>query len=203
MLNPFRLIKNIIYLGALAAIVFFVINYQALLKQAEYYFYQKYPKAEVIRVILEKSPKKEEKINAENTLVIGKIGVNAPIVEVPNSNEDAIQKGLEKGVVHYPETGNPGERGNYFILGHSSDYIWRQGAYKEVFALLGKLDKGDLIKVNSAGKEYSYQVFEKVIVAESAVQILAPATDPIISLMTCWPIGTPLRRLVVRGKLVE
>ena len=59
-------------------------------------------------------------------------------------------------------------------------------------------------KISYLQQQATYnQVFEKVIVAESAVQILAPTTDPIISLMTCWPIGTPLRRLVVRGKLVE
>jgi len=203
MFNPFRLIKNIIYLGALVAVVFCVINYQAFLKQCEYYFYQKYPKAEVIRVILDRSQNKGEKIPEENTLVIDKIGVNAPVVEVANSDENVIQKGLEAGVVHYPGTANPGEVGNYFILGHSSDYVWRAGGYKEVFALLGKLANGDMIKIYFQGKEYSYQIFEKIIVSENAVQILEPTDEPIISLMTCWPIGTPLKRLVVRGKLVE
>lgn len=201
--HPLRWIKNIIYLGLLVVVAFAVINYKSLAKIAEFYFYQKYPKAEVIRVILEKNPSREEKIPAENTLVIDKIGVNAPVVEIENANEDVIQKGLEGGVVHYPGTGNPGEVGNYFIFGHSSDYIWRSGAYKDVFALLGRLENGDEVKVYYQGKLYQYRVEDKIIVSPEKVDVLNPTPDATLSLMTCWPVGTPLKRLVVRAKLIN
>ncbi len=202
MFHPLRLIKRIIYAALFLAVIFGIINYQALLKQAEYYFYQKYPKAEVVRTILEK-PTHEEEIPKETRLIIPKINVNAPIIEVENSQESTIQKGLESGVVHYPGTANPDEVGNYFILGHSSDYIWRKGDYKEVFALLDKLEVNDEIKVYYQSKEYLYRVVDKVIVVENDVQVLAPTSEPTISLMTCWPIGTPLKRLIIKGRLVE
>lgn len=200
--HPLRLIKRIIYAVLFLAVVFGVINYQALMKQAEYYFYSKYPKAEVIRTILEK-PSREEGIPAETRLIIPKINVNVPVIEVENSQESTIQKGLENGVVHYPGTANSGEVGNYFILGHSSDYIWRKGDYKDIFALLGKLETNDEIKVYYQGKEYLYRVIDKIIVSENEVQVLASTPEPTISLMTCWPVGTPLKRLIVKGKLIE
>ncbi len=203
MFHPLRLLKRIVYVVFLAAIVFAAINYKALVRQAEYYFYQKYPKAEVVRIILEDTPRKDEGISQETRLLIPKINVEVPVISISDNNEETIQKGLEQGVVHYPGTAGPGEGGNYFILGHSSDYLWRPGEYKDVFALLNKLKQGDLVKVEDQSKEYIYEVTEKVIVSPEQVDVLRATPDATLSLMTCWPIGTPLKRLIVKAKLIR
>jgi len=202
MFHPLRLLKRIVYVVFLAAFAFTVINYKALVRQAEYYFYQKYPKAEVVRVILEDEPPEEE-ILEQTRLLIPKINVEVPVISISDNNEETIQKGLEQGVVHYPGTAGPGEGGNYFILGHSSDYLWRPGEYKDVFALLNKLEQGDLVKVEDQGKEYIYEITEKVIVSPEQVDVLRATPDATLSLMTCWPIGTPLKRLIVKAKLIR
>ena len=67
----------------------------------------------------------------EDRIIIPKIGKNIPLVNVEhhdaeNSNEwqDIFMKELENGVVKYPGSADPGEKGNSFIFGHSSNYPW-------------------------------------------------------------------------------
>ncbi len=201
MFNPFRLIKRIIYFVLFVAIVYGVINYKALLRQAEFYFYQKYPKAEIVRVLISEEPAKVEEVPQETRLLIPQIGVNAPIVEVENNEEKTIQEGLEQGVVHYPGTAGPGAVGNFFVVGHSSDYIWKEGDYKDVFALLNKLEPDDEVKIFDQGQEYIYLVTEKAIIPPEEVDVLQPTETPTLSLLTCWPIGTPWKRLIVKASL--
>ena len=71
-----------------------------------------------------------------NTLTIPSLGIRAPIVDAPESSENAFQKALQDGIVHYPGTATVGKPGNVYVFGHSSDYIWSKGSYKTVFALL-------------------------------------------------------------------
>lgn len=205
MFNPFRLVKRIIYLLLLVVIAYGVINYQSLLKQAEYYFYQKYPKAELVRQVIKKEEKPQpvDTTSLETRLIISKINVNVPVIEVADNQEKTIQKGLEQGVVHYPGTAHPGEEGNFFLVGHSSDYLWKAGDYKDVFALLNKLEVGDEASVLFGGEEFFYRVSEKMIVAPEQVEVLKPTSEATLSLMTCWPIGTPLKRLVITAQLVR
>lgn len=119
------------------------------------------------------------------------------------STENSIQKALRDGVVHYPYTANPNQYGNVFITGHSSYYPWDKGRYKDIFALLHKLEKGDRYTIYFEGKPYQYEVFEKFEVQPEDVSVLEQPVDKRIStLMTCTPVGTVLRRLIIRGILI-
>ena len=140
-------------------------------------------------------------IYKDNRLVIPKIEVNAPIIFSDSASPHQIKKDLKRGVVHHPDTAPPGEKGNVFIVGHSSNYFWQAGEYDQVFALLDKLKNGNLISVFYQGKKYNYQVYEIFQVNPHETWIMNSASEPIITLMTCWPVGTNLRRLVVRGRL--
>lgn len=55
---------------------------------------------------------------------------------------------LERGVAHYQNTSLPGENGNVVIFGHSNFYSNAQGEYKQIFAQLNKLQRGDKIKLH-------------------------------------------------------
>ena len=143
------------------------------------------------------------KIYQDDRLIIPKLKISAPIIFSASASPRQIKKDLKKGVVHYPDTARPGEKGNVFIIGHSSNYFWRAGDYDQVFALLDKLKNGDLISVYYRGKKYDYSVFEIFQVKPQEIWIMDSANEPIITLMTCWPVGTNLRRLAVRGKLVN
>lgn len=138
----------------------------------------------------------------ENRLLIPKIGVDAPVVW--NANPANILTDLQKGVAHYQGTALPNDRsGNVFVTGHSSNYVWDRGQYNRIFANLDKLVAGDLVAVTTSGTEYVYRVKDSVVVRPQQTDVLAQTSAPILSLMTCTPVGTNLRRLVVRADLVR
>jgi len=141
-----------------------------------------------------------------NILKISSLGLSVPVIYVNSNDEPTMQKGLEKGVVHYPGTAMPGDYGNVYIFGHSSDYKWRAGKYKSVFAILPKIKVGALIQLSDErGKNYTYKVYEAKVVEANDLQYLGQYgyERKLITLQTSWPIGTALKRYVVIGELVE
>jgi len=142
----------------------------------------------------------------DNRLIIPKLNKNIPIIDTDPANlatadintlEDAFQEDLKNGVIHFPGTANPGEPGNVFITGHSSYYLWDDGRYKDVFARLNKLAVGDDIVVYYNQQKYTYKVREKREVKKDDISILEQGDEKILTLMTCTPVGTNLRRLVI------
>jgi len=148
----------------------------------------------------------------DNRLVIPKLGKSIPIVDTGESQiqgenwsmlEKQIQSALQGGVVHYPGTAKPGQFGNVFITGHSSYYPWDPGQYKDVFATLSQLEVGDRYYVYYKQTQYSYEVTSKKEVKPSNVDVLSqPKDEKISTLMTCSPVGTTLRRLIITAKEV-
>ncbi len=149
----------------------------------------------------------------DNRIIIPKIGKNIPIISINNPKfnsieklsgkefEGAIQKGLEKGVIHYPGTAIPGQYGNFFVTGHSSYYPWAPGKYKDVFALLNKLEIGDKYYVYYNQKKYTYIVTDKYVVLPSNISVLEqPNNKKTGTLMTCTPVGTDLKRLIIKSE---
>jgi len=133
-------------------------------------------------------------------LKIPKIKVYAPIL-FPKANDEAtIQKYLQKGLVHYYGTAQPGEVGNTFITGHSSNFWWIEGKYNYVFVNLDKLVTNDEVIIYHQGNKYVYQVTGKVTVSPSDTSVLAQTDIPTLSLMTCTPPGTNWKRLIVKLK---
>jgi len=138
-------------------------------------------------------------------VIIPKINVEIPVVyDEPSIDEGAIEKDLERGVVHYATTPNPGELGNAVIFGHSSNNILNKGKYKFAFVLLSRLENGDVFYLDKDGKRYVYQVYEKRVVEPTEVSVLDTASQPATAtLITCDPPGTSLHRLVVIGKQIS
>ena len=131
-------------------------------------------------------------------LIIPKISVNAPVIaDVNGSDKVAYFKALENGVAHFQGTAKPGEKSNIFIFGHSSFYADSPGSYKEVFKNLEKLEIGDEIILWYRQKEYKYKVIASKVVNPDEVEVLKPTSSEQVSLMTCVPPGTTLKRLVV------
>lgn len=98
----------------------------------------------------------------------------------------------------------PGQTGNTVILGHSSNDVFDDGAYKFVFVQLDKLDKGDTFYLNYQGTRYTYSVTEKKVIDPTEVSQLIINTDkPLATLVTCTPPGTALKRLVVIAEQIS
>ena len=148
-----------------------------------------------------------------NRLIIPKLNLNVPIVIPPyeallredwTQVETDIQQSLEKGVVHYPGTAKPGQAGNFFVTGHSSYYPWAPGGFKTVFARLHMLSEGDDYWVYYGGDKHRYIVRSVTEVKPSNVDVLdQPADRRLSTLMTCTPVGTTLRRLIVSAEEVD
>lgn len=114
---------------------------------------------------------------------------------------------MAKGLAHFPVAGassHPGEIGNTVLAGHSSNDLFDSGDYKFIFAQLEKLTVGDSIYANYKGKRYTYVVTKTQVVAPTDVNALIyPTTKPILTLLTCTPLGTALNRLLVTAEQVS
>lgn len=67
------------------------------------------------------------------------------------------------------------------------------------------LENGDEVIVYYNQKKFVYRITDRAIVKPGNVDVLN-SRDPNkkeISLMTCWPIGTTLERIILFGELVE
>jgi LPXTG-site transpeptidase (sortase) family protein len=146
-------------------------------------------------------PNESSAVGPENKIIIPKLNVEVPVVYGAASIEEKdIQKELESGVVHYPITEKPGELGNAVIVGHSSNNILNKGKYKFAFLMLKKLSEGDTLYVHYNGTRYVYSVYETKIVEATDVGVLDNTDRPaIVTLITCDPPGTSLKRLIVRA----
>jgi sortase A len=115
----------------------------------------------------------------------------------------------DKYLGHYAGTALPGEVGNVFIYGHSVvPFFFNPENYKTIFSNLHKLENEDIVEVEYNGKIYKYKVFEKKILSPEEVNPLATLTpaylnEKTLSLMTCTPPGTTLKRLIVGAKQIE
>ncbi|MBI3304817.1 class D sortase [Candidatus Parcubacteria bacterium] len=137
------------------------------------------------------------------TIKIGKIALEAPIVFSLSADLKDLARDLTQGVVHYPGSAMPGGVGNVFIAGHSSGQVWDPNPYKRVFAKLGQLKRGDNIVIVSTGTTYTYRVRSVMVLRPDEIRIFQPSTSPMLTLSTCWPIGSATNRFVVEADLVS
>lgn len=135
-------------------------------------------------------------------LIIPAINVHAPIVfDEPSRAEWKVQVALRRGVLHYGDTAIPGQTtGNIVIFGHSSGVAWAPGNYKWVFTLLDKLRPGDQIEILYQNIPYTYVVADSLVVKPTDLAITAQTANPLLTLVTCTPVGTSTNRLIVQAK---
>lgn len=138
-------------------------------------------------------------------VIVPKIGANAPVVaDVDPFEESVYRAALHDGIAHAAGSSYPSEEGNVFLFAHSSDNFYNAGRYNTVFYLLNKLVPGDDVMITYEGKIYAYEVFDVRVVSDDAVSYLNSATtEQVLTLMTCWPPGTNMNRLLVEARLVS
>lgn len=154
--------------------------------------------------ILKTTEKLIRPVSTEYGIVIEKINANAKIIaSVDSADQKAYTNALKKGVAEAKGSTKPGEEGNLFIFAHSAEAPWNVIRYNAVFYLLRELKSGDRVSIFYNDKRYEYEVFDKVIAEPKDVSFLINRYDkPVLTLQTCDPPGTLLKRLIVRAKLV-
>ena len=144
-------------------------------------------------------------VSADPRLIIPKLNVDVPVrYNVPLSG---IMQAMNNGVAHYRIAGAsayPGEIGNFILTGHSAGDVYSSNPYKYIFSGLERLEHGDLIYVNYNSVRYTYRVIKKEVVEPTNVAALVVQTDkPLITLVTCTPLGTSRYRLLVTGEQIS
>lgn len=142
-------------------------------------------------------PPKPSKITHYN-LSVPKLKIEEATVRI--GGED-----LMKSLIQYPGTALPGQYGNTVIFGHSVlPQFFNPKNYKTIFSTLPKMEEGDEILVDFDGIQYRYVVRKIVETKPEDVAVLEQRYDSQwLSLITCVPPGTYLRRLIVWAQLVS
>jgi len=132
----------------------------------------------------------------ENGLEIPKIGISAPLISVEPGGQ--VEKSLDSGTVHFPDSVLPGESGQTVILGHSAPAGWPEIKYDWVFSRLTELEKGDEIIVYFNREKFSYFVDQKIFLerGEEIPRDLTNSENSLV-LISCWPPGKDIKRIAV------
>ncbi len=141
--------------------------------------------------------------NKEFALVIPKIGVNVRILpDIDPFDAKTYQKALSQGVAHAVGTSLPSEGKNTVLFAHSTDNFYNANRYNAVFYLLSKLLVGDKVFVVEDGRIYEYAVVTNTVVEAEEIGYMEQDVEGVVTLITCWPPGTTLKRRVVVGKVI-
>lgn len=132
------------------------------------------------------------------TLSIPRLKMFDVSVEINGTN-------LKKNAIHFKGSALPGTYGNAVVFGHSTlPQLYRPGDPLSIFNPLPKIEKGDMVIVRYDGVVYQYVVRDTAVVLPDQVEVLAQRYDKHeLTLITCVPLGTYLRRFVARAELVN
>lgn len=133
---------------------------------------------------------------------IPKIGVSS-VIQVPTSADvTTLDASLAKGAVYYPGSGTL-QKGNMFLLGHSTNWkVVNNQAYK-TFNNLEKLIEGDQIEIKSNDKTYIYLVTNVHRASQDDVLVEFNKGSRMLTISTCDTFGRKQDRWVVEAEFSE
>lgn len=149
----------------------------------------------------------EEATPPDNSLTIPSIGLTAPITEtntdpIKTADWETIRSTLTSGINLSTAYGQPGDTGTVVAIGHSSD--WSSHPYATIFANLNSTKPGDTATVTENGNVHRYIITSKQVVDpndlerfQQLFQTFEDQSTERLVLVTCWPLLTTAKRLVV------
>ena len=130
--------------------------------------------------------------------------LNIPKLKINGATVRNDHTDLKQSLIHYPQTAAPGDLGNAVIFGHSvlPQYFDAKN-YTTIFSTLHTLKKGDEIEIVDNGATFHYVIEEMYEAEPDDLSPIAQRYDNrYLTLITCTPPGTYLRRLIIRGVLL-
>jgi sortase A len=118
------------------------------------------------------------------------INVDAPIVQGDGWEQ------LQKGVGQHIGSSSPGQPGNLVLSAHND-------IYGEIFRRLDALREGDEIIIETQRQTYTYRVLYWRVVSPTEVEVMDQTTEPITTLISCYPYLVNSDRIVVIAELEE
>lgn len=140
---------------------------------------------------------KEASDYAVYTLSIPKLGIDSAVVRSDHTD-------LKQSLIQYAGTALPGNLGNTVIFGHSVlPQFFNPKNYLTIFSTLHQLKPGDTIDVSADGATFTYQISEMYETQPDDLSPLAQVYNGrYMTLITCTPPGTYLRRLIIRAHII-
>jgi len=146
----------------------------------------------------------KDELVKENSLEIPEIGVTAPLIVTEDSTQKYLDKELDRGVVIFPKSALPGEIGQTIILGHSAPPNWPKINYDGIFSRINELKEKDEITLYFNHQKYIYIVNKKIILEKGEeISNNLEASENTLLLISCWPPGKNIQRIVVESILIK
>jgi len=147
----------------------------------------------------------EESLKAENIVLKDTLLEDTKTKVIINSVniEGYIAQGLSsetmmRGFWHFPTSVYPGNKGNSVIIAHRFQYL---PPAKNTFFNLDRVRVGDSVILQGESGEYTYIVTNIKEVDPNDTSVLMQTDDYRVTLITCTPLWTNHKRLVVTAKL--
>ena len=165
---------------------------------SRYYWFSLFPGVEVVRPTATIATPEE----ATSSLHLQTVPESIPLVFSDTLEEEKLQEYLKEGAVVLPLGPTFGESGNVVVTAHSSG-TQSFGPYRFAFSKLAELQEGDEFFIHIPNKTYTYKVYKKEIVWPTQVDHLPQDDRSTVTLVTCWPLWTNFKRLLVHSELVK
>ena len=191
-----KIVKHILIIATIILIAYLFINASSLYQKINFSINKQ-------NLIQKENNIINQKLYQNNTLIIPNIGLEAPIIFPQEQNEEIILDELKKGVVHFPYTAKPGQPNNSVFIGHSANFWWNRGDFNTIFANLNQIKKDDSIFVAYKNKLYQCVVTEKIHINATDLSVLNQNNQSAITILTCWPLGSDIKRLAITGLLIK
>lgn len=121
-------------------------------------------------------------------LEVGSISVRGNIVD------GLSQESMLRGFWHYPLSSEPGKKGNTVIFGHRFDKL---PPSPDTFFYLDQVVIGDKVRIVQNNRDFTYTVVKTVVVEKTDGRLLEDTGGYRLTLITCTPLWTSDKRLVV------
>jgi len=118
------------------------------------------------------------------------IEVDAPVVQGDGWEQ------LKKGVGQHIGSANPGEPDNMVLSAHND-------VFGEIFRNLDQLQPGDSVVIYTSQQAFTYTVESTMIVEPTQVEVMAPTSDGVVTLISCYPYMVSNKRIVVIASLEQ
>jgi sortase A len=116
------------------------------------------------------------------------INIDAPVVQGDGWEQ------LKKGVAQHIGSADPGQTGNVVLSAHND-------VFGEIFRYLDQLQPGDEVIIYTANHAFTYIITDVKIVSPTDVEVMAPTSNPTVTLISCYPYMVDNKRIVVQANL--
>lgn len=137
-------------------------------------------------------------------IMIPEINITTPLVTpLPGTDAIKLKQMLDDGAVIYPDSSPFGAAGQTIVLGHSAPPGWPEIKHDTIFSRIAELSFGSKIIAVHNDKTYTYSAVENRIIEKGGDIPKLARTENVLVLVTCWPPGRDLKRMVVQADLIS